>query len=71
MDVNISKCQHCKQRIHYTESRLLPEGGGVCLECAAQHGYRACEECHDYFIPVGETERFCDPCVKRIFARFI
>ena len=34
MDVNISTCIHCKKRIHYAESRLLPEGGGVCLKCA-------------------------------------
>ena len=71
MDVNISNCLHCKQKIHYSESRLLPGGGGVCLKCALEHGYKACEECQDYFIPEGEEESICDICMKRIFERFI
>ena len=70
MDVNTSNCLHCNRRIHYAESKLLPEGGGVCLSCAAEHGYRACEECGDYFIPDGE-ESICPICMKRIFERFI
>jgi hypothetical protein len=69
MDVNLSNCLHCKQRIHYTESKLLPEGGGVCLKCATEHGYRACEECQDYFIPRGE-EDICEICLKRILTEF-
>lgn len=71
MDVNLSNCLHCKQRIHYTESRLLPQGGGVCLKCATERGYKPCEECQDYFIPNGEEESICEICLKRIFARFI
>lgn len=66
MDVNQSNCIHCKKGIHYTESRLLPEGGGVCLKCATEHGYKACEECQDYFIPDGE-QYFCEICLRRIF----
>lgn len=69
MDVNNSNCFHCKQKIHYTESRLLPQGGGVCLKCAQAHGYKQCEECQDYFIPAGEDEHFCEICRMRIFAR--
>lgn len=71
MDVNISNCIHCKKRIHYSEARLLPEGGGVCFKCAEERGYRACEECQDYFIPETEDEHFCDICLKRIFERFV
>ena len=68
MDVNYSRCFHCRKQIHYTESRLLPEGGGVCLECAKKHGYQPCEECQDYFIPgAGEEEHLCEICLKRIF----
>jgi hypothetical protein len=66
MDVNISNCFHCKKRIHYTESRLLPTGGGVCLRCAETQGYTVCEECQDYFIPDGE-EQICEICLRRIF----
>ena len=66
MDVNISNCFHCKKRINYAESRLLPEGGGVCLECAEKHGYIACDECGDYFIPDSE-EHICEVCFRRIF----
>ena len=73
MDVNVSNCIHCDTRIHYTESRLLPTGGGVCLKCADEQGYRQCEECGDYFIPEDEKtdEYFCEICLKRIFERFI
>lgn len=68
MDVNTSNCLHCKQKIHYTEARLLPQGGGVCHSCAQEHGYKPCEECQDYFIPEGE-EHICEICMKRILAR--
>ena len=70
MDVNVSNCVHCRRKLHYTEARLLPAGGGVCPSCALEHGYRACEECHDYFIPEAK-ETICEICTKRIFARFI
>jgi hypothetical protein len=70
MDVNYSTCPHCGRKIHYAEARLLPEGGGVCPDCAQKHGYRSCDECQDYFIPDGE-ENICDVCMKRIFERFI
>jgi len=68
MDVNYSNCLHCEQKIHYAESRLLPDGGGVCLTCAKQHGYIVCEECQDYFIPTLKDEHLCEICFKRIFA---
>jgi predicted amidophosphoribosyltransferase len=71
MNVNISRCIHCRRRLHYAQARLLPGGGGVCPACAAEHGYRACEECQDYFIPEIEDEHFCSLCVKRVFERFI
>ncbi|CAN5584255.1 hypothetical protein BH10ACI1_BH10ACI1_15940 [soil metagenome] len=68
MDVNYSRCFHCGKQIHYSESRLLPDGGGVCLVCAKQHGYTVCEECQDYFIPESE-EYLCEVCLRRIFER--
>jgi len=70
MDVNTSNCFHCKQEIHYSEARLLPQGGGVCHDCAEKHGYKPCEECQDYFIPSGE-ECICEVCMTRIFERFV
>lgn len=70
MNVNVSNCIHCKRKIHYADARLLPEGGGVCPACAREKGYRACEECQDYFIPDSEDQHFCEICIKRIFARF-
>lgn len=71
MDVNTSNCLHCKREIHYSEAKLLPEGGGVCQRCASKCGYVSCAECRDYFIPAGEDEHFCEICLKRIFARLI
>jgi len=71
MDVNTSNCFHCKEKIHYSEARLLPQGGGVCLKCAIEHRYKACDECQDYFIPENEEEHFCDFCLRRIFKQFI
>lgn len=65
MNVNMSNCLHCQRRLHYAEARLLPEGGGVCPECAAGRGY-----CRDYFVPAGEDEHFCGVCLRRIFERF-
>lgn len=70
MNVNISKCIHCRKEIHYAEAKLLPEGGGVCQDCAAEKGYEACEECQDYFIPDHSEQHFCEICTTRIFARF-
>ena len=70
MDVNLSRCLHCGKTIHYTEARLLPEGGGVCQKCAAAKGYEPCEECGDYFIPEDSDEHFCELCFKRVFAPF-
>lgn len=70
MDVNTSNCIHCNERIHYTEARLLPEGGGVCRKCASEHGYKACEECQDYFIPEQEDETICDACMTQVFKQF-
>jgi hypothetical protein len=71
MDVNNSICIHCKEKIHYSEARLLPGGGGVCLKCASKLGYRTCDECQDCFIPAGEEEHFCDICLRRIFEQFV
>jgi hypothetical protein len=71
MDVNVSNCSHCGQKIHYAEARLLPGGGGVCAGCASKHGYKQCEECQDYFVPEQEDEHFCDTCLRRIFERFV
>lgn len=71
MDVNYSNCIHCKKRIHYSEARLLPDKGGVCPKCASEHGYKACEECQNYFIPESEEETICEICLKRIFEKFI
>jgi hypothetical protein len=71
MDANTSNCIHCKEKIHYAENRLLPEGGGVCLKCALDRGYKQCEECQDYFIAKADDEHFCDTCMKRIFERFV
>lgn len=69
MDVNFSNCIHCRKRLHYSEARLLPGGGGVCQTCAKERGYVPCEECQDYFIPDGE-QCFCEICFSRIFAEF-
>ena len=66
MDVNISACIYCRVRLHYSEARLLPRGGGVCPKCAQEHGYKPCEECQDYFIPDGE-EYICEHCMAQIF----
>lgn len=70
MDVNFSKCIHCETTLHYSEARLLPEGGGVCHDCADRFDYKRCEECGDYFIPKTKGEHFCERCFKRIFAEF-
>lgn len=69
MDVNYSNCIHCKRRLHYSEARLLPGGGGVCHECAEKHGYAPCDECQDYFIPYW-GEIFCEYCVNAVFETF-
>jgi hypothetical protein len=71
MDVNYSNCIHCNEWIHYSQARLLPDKGGVCFKCAEERGYRACEECQDYFIPEAEDQHFCDTCMTRIFKQFI
>lgn len=70
MDVNFSKCFHCETTIHYSEARLLPEGGGVCHDCAERFGYERCEECGDYFVPKNKEEHFCELCFAWIFAEF-
>ncbi len=68
MNVNLARCFHCGETIHYTEARLLPEGGGVCRACATKFGYEPCEECQDYFIRGDADEHCCEICLKRIFA---
>jgi len=70
MDVNLSKCIHCEITLHYSEARLLPEGGGVCHDCADRFGYERCEECGDYFVPKTTGEHFCELCFVRIFTEF-
>jgi hypothetical protein len=69
MDVNLSRCIHCKKQIHYSEARLLPQGGGVCQKCASEHGYTPCQECQDYFIPYW-GEIFCECCSRVVFEKF-
>lgn len=71
MDVNLSNCIYCNRRIHYSEARLLPEGGGVCVSCSQAHGYKVCDECQDYFIPQSSEDFFCEICIKRIFTQMI
>lgn len=68
MDVNKSNCIYCKKEIHYSEARLLPEGGGVCHACAQKRGYRPCDECQDWFISDSE-ETFCDDCLERLLRK--